>query len=119
PYLKKLKSNGYVNDFVLRFFIEDSKMFRKLKNMRLSEFLDNFEISNDAIDGFKKYLIQRNVFVENYFLEESDKIVSELKATIAYILYGDSGYYSCAIQKDKIISRVKNLRTVSENLVKQ
>lgn len=119
PYLKKLKSNGYVNDFVLRFFIEDSKMFRKLKNLLLSEFLDNFGISNDAIDSFKKYLMQRNVFVENYFLEESDKIVSELKATIAYILYGDSGYYSCAIQKDKIISRVKNLRTVSENLVKQ
>lgn len=119
PYLKKLKSNGYLNDFVLRNYIEDSKRYKTIRGMTISKFINNFEVSNEDISLFKQYLVQRNAFLESYFNDEFEKIILELKATLGYILFGDIGYYSVTIQRDKIIPKAKDLRTESEKLVKQ
>ncbi|MGB9913880.1 MAG: S41 family peptidase, partial [Candidatus Kapaibacteriota bacterium] len=119
PYLKKLKSNGFVNDFVLRYFIEDNKTFQTLKRLSFSKFVHNFEILDNAVASFKQYLIQRNAFLDNYFTDEYEKILLELKGTLGYILFGDIGYYSVVIQKDKILQKVRELRVESEKMVKQ
>ncbi|MGB9772195.1 MAG: S41 family peptidase [Candidatus Kapaibacteriota bacterium] len=119
PYLKKLKSNGFVNDFVLRYFIEDNKTFQTLKRLSFSKFVHNFEILDNAVASFKQYLIQRNAFLDNYFTNEYEKILLELKGTLGYILFGDIGYYSVVIQKDKILQKVRELRVESEKMVKQ
>ncbi|MFN3782001.1 MAG: hypothetical protein ACK4SO_07480, partial [Candidatus Kapaibacteriota bacterium] len=115
---KKIKSSGFLNDFVLQHFIEDKVNFTTLVKYSLSDFITNFKISNNTLGEFRRYLILRNVMNETQFNNEIDKIVQEMKATLGYLLFGDSGYYSVAIQNDKILIRVKEIKIEAENLLK-
>ncbi len=117
-YLKKLRSNGFLNDFVLKHFIDDQKNFSLVKKHSFASFVLNFSISQDAISNFKQYLIQRNVLIESNFSEEFEAILLELKATLGYILFGDLGYYSTIVTKDKILNKVFELRNEAEKLLK-
>jgi carboxyl-terminal processing protease len=117
-YLQKIRSNGFLNDFVLKYFIEDSRQLSKLKEYSFSKFVHNFNILDNAIFSFRQYLVSKNALLENYFNQEYQRIILEMKATLGYILFGDIGYYSVLIQNDNVLNRIVELRNEVENLVK-
>lgn len=117
-FLKKIKSSGFLNDFVLQHFIENKVNFMTIVKYSLSDFITNFKISDNTLGEFRRYLILRNVMNETQFNIEFDKIVLEMKATLGYLLFGDSGYYSVIVLNDKIITKAKELKIEAENLLK-
>lgn len=116
-YLKKLKTSGFMNDFVLRKFIEEPQSLSSLRKLSFSDFIIKFEILDKTINDFRQYLIQRNAFNETHFTNEFNEIVLEMKATLGYILYGDIGYYTILLSKDKVLNKVLELRKEAERLV--
>lgn len=110
PYLQKLRSNGYINDFVLRYFFELQEGKSLFSNFDVSTFVDKFSFDDKVVLTFKKYLIENRAFIEKYFEEERERITVELKATLGYILWGDLGYFSVTLEKDKILSKIQELR---------
>ncbi|MCX7909031.1 MAG: S41 family peptidase [Ignavibacteria bacterium] len=116
-YLKKLKTNGLMNDFVIRNFIDDPKSVMSLMKHNLSSFIINFEVLDNTILNFRQYLTQKNAFLEKNFTEEKNQIVLEIKATLGYILFGDVGYYSVVLLNDKVLSKINELRKEAEKMV--
>lgn len=110
PYLQKLRSNGYINDFVLRYFFELQDGSSLFSNFDVPTFVNKFSFSDDVMLTFKKYLIENRAFLEKYFEEEKERITIELKATLGYILWGDLGYFPVTLEKDKILYKIKELR---------
>lgn len=110
PYLQKLRSNGYVNDFVLRYFFELQDGKSRFSHFDVSTFVNKFSFDDNIISIFKKYLIENKAFLEKYFEEERERIKVELKATLGYILWGDLGYFSVTLENDKVLDKVQELR---------
>jgi type III secretory pathway component EscR len=119
PYLNKLKNNGLLNDFVLRYFFDNQQNYLEISKLNFQNFLFKFEVSDRVMSSFKQYLMQTNSYLEKYFDEEYYKIKSEIKATLGYILFGDSGYFSTLLLQDTIIGKVQNLFGEAEKLVQQ
>jgi carboxyl-terminal processing protease len=119
PYLNKLKNNGLLNDFVLRYFFDNQQNYLEISKLNFQNFLFKFEVSDRVMSSFKQYLMQTNSYLEKYFDEEYYRIKSEIKATLGYILFGDSGYFSTLLLQDTIIGKVQNLFGEAEKLVQQ
>ncbi len=117
PYLQKLRSNGFVNDFVLRYFFESNDGKNLLNNFVVTTFVNGFELNDNVVMSFKNYLIGNHGFLEKYFEAEKERIKLEIKATLGYILWGDLGYFSVTLEKDKILDKVQELRKEASILV--
>ncbi len=119
PYLQKLKNNGLLNDFVLRFFVDSPIGFKEISKLDFENFLLKFDISEKVMSSFRQYLMQTNSYLDKFFEEEYYKIKLEIKATLGYILFGDLGYFSVILQKDNVINKVQSLLKEVEKLVQQ
>lgn len=118
PYLQRLKNSGFVNDFVLRHFIDNKSNFPKLKNFSLNSFVANFKIKESDILSFKKYIFDWKSLDEVKFENEKKDIEIELKATLAYIFWDDLGYStSFLFDNPSLISKLFELKTIATNLV--
>lgn len=119
PYLQRLKNSGFVNDFILRYFIEDRSNARFNKNISLSSFVRDFKIDDADVLAFEKYIFDWKSLDEKKFEQEKKAIAKELKATLAYVLWGDVGYYTSIIYDDEtLISKIVDMQLKAEELVK-
>lgn len=118
PYLQRLKNSGFVNDFVLRYFIEDKYNERLNNNLSLISFVKDFKIDDADVLAFERYIFDWKSLDKKKFEQEKKVIAKELKSTLAYVLWGDVGYYTSTIYDDEtLISKIFELQLEAEELV--
>lgn len=118
PYLQKLKNNGFINDFILRYFIDDKKIFSNLNTLDINSFIYNFNISEGDLLEFKKYTNEWKSLDVSKFEIERNSIEMELKATLGYVLWGVLGYYTTHFYADKsLITKLGDWKLIAKNFV--
>ncbi|MGQ9818371.1 MAG: S41 family peptidase [Candidatus Kapaibacteriales bacterium] len=118
PYLQRLKNSGFINDFVLRYFVENKLNSSSTNNLNLFSFVRDFKITDSDVLAFKKYLFDWKSLDEKKFEDEKIPILKELKSTIGYLFWGDTGYFTSFLFEDEsFILKLIELQPKAKELV--
>lgn len=100
-----LVQKGIMLEYIYQFLnSEKNNIIKNYKNDFIN-FSQNFKITDEFLENFKKYSISRNIWNENYFQEDKEYIRNYLKALISYTLWGENGFRFITIQQDKVAQK--------------
>ncbi len=116
-YIQKLKSNGFINDFVLLYFYQNNNLKKYTELKSFKTFMEKFTIDNEIMENFRNYLRNNRSYYEQYFEPETQKIAVEIKATLGYTIWGETGYYTIHSSNDKLINRALELKAEAISLL--
>ena len=103
--INRVLSSGIMNYFV---FEDLDKHRNDFKGMPKSDFIANFEVTDEVLDRFNDYLNQRARY--NFtFVAYREEMKLHLKAILAEQLYGSEAYVQVLNTNDSMLAKVLEL----------
>lgn len=107
--LKSYLRGGFMGQYVFELLDRNRHRYDGLS---VKEFITDVAISDDMVQGFQEYSMNRNIAIEVSAYKEVIK--KYLKATIALHLYGSNGFEEIINQGDEMIEKVIELSNATE-----
>lgn len=106
-----LKSKGIFLEYSLSYLNNYRNIIEK-QFTDFTKYAESFNISDEELTLFVQYFRAKNIWNESMYNADKEKIRNQLKAVIAYLIWGDSGYYAVLSLSDN------SCRTALENTQK-
>jgi carboxyl-terminal processing protease len=95
-----LRSRGVFLEYALNYI--SAHRGALLKNYSdYQKFAGDFEISDDELSKFVVFFQGKNLWNDKMYVADKERIRNQLKALIAYLLWGDPAYYAVLFNMDK------------------
>ena len=101
----RIRATGIMSYFIFEDLDKDRSSFTDVTKQG---FIDNFEISNDVLDRFQKYINSRSRY-KIPFVAYADEVKLYLKATLAEQLFGSEASVQVLNTNDAILKKVMQL----------
>lgn len=111
-----LKSNGYILTYSLYWYTQNYDKFSKYKNSE--DFRQSYNVDDDFLSNFLGYLQDKNMFDKPMFIERKTTILNQLKAYIAYYMWGNEGYHRVLFDNDKQIQAAISSIKEAKDMIK-
>ncbi len=95
-----LKSKGIFLEYSL-IYLNNNRSLIEEQYSNFSEYAETFNISDEELTSFVQYFRAKNIWNEAMYISDKENIRNQLKAVIAYLIWGDSGYYAVLSLLDK------------------
>lgn len=113
---KLLRSNGYILAYSLYWYTLNYDKFSKYKTSE--DYNKRYKVDDDFLSNFIGYLEEKKMFDKDMFKERKATILNQLKAFIAYYMWGDEGYYRVLFENDKQIKAAITSIKEAKDMVK-
>lgn len=113
---KILKNNGYILAYSLYWYTLNYDKFCKYKNSE--DYRENYKVDDDFLSAFLGYLQEKNMFDKDMFIERKATILNQLKAYIAYYMWGNEGHYRVLFDNDKQIQAAIDCIKEAKDMIK-
>jgi len=116
-YFRSLLNRQVFMEFAFLYFDEkgvDLKIYDDYK-----EYQDKFEVSNEVILAFSRYLSKKNMLNKDLFKEGIEAIKIHIKSFIAYIYWGTDGFHHVRLRNDNDVRKALEYIDDAEKLIKE
>ncbi|MBL7976311.1 MAG: S41 family peptidase [Candidatus Kapabacteria bacterium] len=108
---RQLRIKDVFREYIMNtYMIEHSTELRSKYQNNMMQFMRDYKISADMIADFKGLAIKKGVaWDEKQFKQDEDFIYTELKAKVAYGMWGTNGSTACYVNIDKQLQKALTL----------
>jgi carboxyl-terminal processing protease len=100
-----LLQRNIIFEYVYEYLSANKNLIEKQYQLNADKFINDFDVTDKMLFNLKNISYKKNIWNEEMFLTDKEKIKYFVKAEIARIIFGSNAYYSILITNDKWIQK--------------